>query len=473
MRQPLETDQKALEINLDETVYGAFNEIGAGQECARNFFQVGAAAGTIAKSMSAYDKAVSDDIYGPEPKGRYVTESRLYKMLEYEYNLMNNRLRDDRPDAKFFVFSDTVAAINYHRTNKGSGWMGVRFQLDPQGEPNDVVLHVKMHDQDNQLQQQAVGILGVNLIYACFRYHESPKEMLISLMDNLQGRVSVDMVRITGPDFSGLDNRLLSLWMVQYGLTEVATFGPDKRNLHPSEFLYRRSLMVVRGSFRPATLVNLDMLKRGFEMFRNDEEVDPRKAFLMTEITLDNLMDGQTEPDEQDFLDRADVLAALGQTTLVSNCTYYKRLVNYMQDYKTPNLGIVIGVRQLLELVGELYYNNVEGNLFSAFGDVFAKESRFYVYPAFQEGSDELMTAQNIPIPEGVRFIYQHLLERRHIVDIENFNADILHIFSKDVLERIKTDEDGWEAMVPQKIADLVKQKQLFGFPVQKIEFEY
>ena len=473
MRQALETEQKALEINLDENIYGAFNEIGAGQECARNFFQVGAAAGTIAKSMSAYDKAVSDDIYGVEPKGRYVSESRLYKMLDHEWNLMTSRLRNERPEANFFVFADTVAAINYHRTNQGSGWMGVRFQLDPQAEPNDVVLHVKMHDQDNQLQQQAVGILGVNLIYACFHYHNDPKEMLISLMDGLQGRVSVDMVQITGPDFDGLDNRLLSLWMVQFGLSEIATFGPDKRNLHPSEFLYRRSLMVVRGSFRPATLVNLDMLKRGFEQFREDEEVDPRKAFLLTEITLDNLMDGQSEPNEQDFLHRADVLAALGQTTVVSNCTYYRRLVNYMQDYKVPNLGIVIGVRQLLELVGDLYYNNLDGNLFAAFGDVFSKETRFYVYPSFQEGSDELMTAQNIPIPEGVRFIYQHLIERRHIVDIEQFNADNLHIFSKDVLEKIKTDEAGWEEMVPQKVANLVKQKRLFGFPVQKMEFDY
>ena len=473
MRQALETEQKALEINLNDKIYGAFNEIGAGQECARNFFQVGAAAGTIAKSMSAYDKLVSDDIYGPEPRGRYVTEQRLYKMLEYEYSLMSKRLRETRPDTSFFVFADTVAAINYHRTNKGSGWVGVRFQLSPHGESNDVVLHVKMHDQDNQLQQQAVGVLGVNLIYACFHYHDNPKEMIISLMDNLQGRISIDMVRMTGPDFESLDNRLLSLWMVQYGLTEVATFGPDKRNIHPSEFLYRRPVLVVRGSFRPATLVNRDMVRRGIEMFRMEDDVDERKAFTMTEITLHNLRDGEEAPDEKDFLDRADVLSALGQTTVVTDCTLYSKLVEYLKDYKVPVVGIVIGVRELLELVGDLYYNNLDGNLFAAFGNVFGKENRFFVYPSFQEGSDELMTAQNIPVPEGVRFIYQHLLERRHIVDIAEFNSDILHIFSRDVLQKIRNGESGWEEMVPEQVATLVKQKQLFGFPVQQIEFDY
>ena len=253
-RQLLETEQKALEINLNPQIYGTFAEIGAGQEVARYFFQVGAAAGTIAKTMSAYDKVFSDQIYGTESTGRYVCEARLYKMLNHEYDLMDTRLKNERPDASFFVFADTIAAINYSKTIKGDGWLGLRFQLKPDDDPNDIVLHVKMLDNDNQLQQQAIGILGVNLIYACYHYNDDPDTLLRSLQDSLQGRVSIDMVRLTGPDFEDLDNRLLSLKLVQYGLTDVAMFGANGQNVHASEFLYKKHVMVVRGSFPPCDL---------------------------------------------------------------------------------------------------------------------------------------------------------------------------------------------------------------------------
>ena len=471
-RQALETEQKALEINLDDGIYGTFAEIGAGQEVARHFFQAGAAAGTIAKTMSAYDKIVSDKIYGQEVHGRYVCESRIYKMLDHEYNLMASRLRQERPDTKFFVFADTIAAINYHRTIKGDGWLGLRFQLEPDEEPNDIILHVNMHDRDNQLQQQAIGILGVNLIHACYRYSDDPKIMIQSLVESLKGRVSVDMIRLSGPNFEDLDNRLLSLWLVQYGLSRVAMFGPDKRNIHASEFLYKKHIMLIRGSYRPATLVNQDMLKKGFEQFRNEAKVDARRSFLLTEITLENLC-APGELDEQDFLDRSEILTFLGQTVVISNCEKYKNLIDYLSDYKAQNIGIVIGVRELLELISETYYHNQDGRLLEAFGEVFTRNVRFYVYPAFQEGSEELITAKNLPVPEGIKFIYKHLIDSRQIIDYDQFDSDILHIFSKDVLQKIKHDEAGWEEMVPAKIATLIKQKQLFGFPVQKMEFEY
>ncbi|MCB0623625.1 MAG: TonB-dependent receptor [Saprospiraceae bacterium] len=468
----LETEQKALEINLDDDIYGSFAEIGAGQEVARHFFQVGAAAGTIAKTMSAYDKVVSDNIYGQEAKGRYVCESRLYKMLDHEYALMQSRLRTDRPDTNFFVFADTVAAINYQRTIKGNGWMGLRFQLTPDGEPNDIVLHVKMHDHDNQLQQQAIGILGVNLIYACYRYHQDPELMIQSLKDGLRGRITVDMVRLSGPDFEQLDNRLLSLWLVRHGLSEVSVFGPDRQPMHASEFLYKKHVLVVRGSFRPPTLVNLDIIKRSFEQFRHEPEVESRKTFLLTEITLDNLLESG-ELDEQDFLDRAELLCALGQTVLISNCQKYRKLIGYLADYKVQMLGLVIGVRELIDLITGKYYENMDGRLLEAFGEVFTRHVRLYAYPAFQEGSEELIRADNLPIPEGVKFLYKHLLDSKQIVDIEQFNPDILHIFSKDVLAQVKTGESGWEAKVPSKVADLIKEKCLFGYPVQRMEFEY
>lgn len=471
-RQALETDQKALEINLDDNIYGAFAEIGAGQEVARYFFSVGAAAGTIAKTMSAYDKVVSDDVYGAEASGRYVCESRLYKMLDHEYDLMERRLRHARPDTNFFVFADTISAINYQKTVLGSGWLGIRFQLSPHEEPNDIVLHVRMLDNDNQLQQQAIGILGVNLIYACFRYHHDPELLLVSLMDSLRGRVAIDMLRISGPDFKSLDNRLLCLWMVKHKLTEVAMFGPDGRNIHPSEFLYKKHLMVVRGSFRPATLVNLDMIQTGFDTFRSEQEVEAAKSFLFTEITLDNLQ-SEGRLDEQDFLDRAENLCALGQTVIISDCTDYHKLIAYFAEYRIQNLGLVIGVRQLLDLINHLYYQNLDGRLLAAFGEIFTKNVRLYVYPALQEGSSELMTCQNLPIPEGVKFLFKHLLDNQQIKDLDNYNPAILHIYSKDILQLIREGTLGWEAEVPKRIAALIKEKCLFGYPAEKMEFDY
>ncbi|MCG8328846.1 MAG: hypothetical protein MI974_14235 [Chitinophagales bacterium] len=472
MRQLLETEQKALEINLDNSIYGTFAEIGAGQEVARYFFQVGAAAGTIAKTMSAYDKTYSDKIYGEEASGRYVCEERLYKMLDHEYDLMESRLSNERPDSKFFVFSDTVAAINYSRTIKGNGWLGIRFQLHPGGAPNDLVLHVRMLDNDNQLQQQAIGILGVNLIYACYRYNQEPEVLIQSLMDSLHGRVKIDMVRLTGPDFMDLDNRLISLWMVKNSLTDVAMFGPDRQNVHASEFLYKRHVMLVRGSFRPATLVNLDMIKSSYQQFRNEDKVDPKRSFLLTEITMDNLC-GIGELDEQDFLDRAELLNSLGQTVVISDCRQYKDLVSYLSDYKIQQIGIVVGVGELLDLINDKFYQNMDGRLLAAFGELFTQNVKFYVYPARQEGSGELITAQNLPVPEGVKFLYKHLLDNHQVVDVNGFNAHNLHIFSKEVLHMLQSGTDGWESMVPATVANLIKEQYLFGYPAERLEFDY
>ncbi len=472
MRQLLETEQKALEINLDNSIYGTFAEIGAGQEVARHFFQVGAAAGTIAKTMSAYDKVYSDQIYGVEPSGRYVCESRLYKMLNHEYALMQERLRHDRPDTSFFVFADTIAAINFQRTISGDGWLGLRFQLRPESETNDMVLHVRMLDNDNQLQQQAIGTLGVNMIYACYHYHEDPEMMLQSLMDSLQGRVAIDMIHLRGPDFDHLDNRLLSLWLVKHGLTDFAMFGPDGRNVHASEFLYKKYVMIVRGSFRPATLVNMDMIKAGYAQFRHEDEVEPARSYLLTELTLGNLQE-TADLDERDFLDRAELLNELGQTVVISSTDEHQKLISYLSEFKVRKVGIVLGVRELLELLNDKYYQNMDGRLLSAFGALFTRNVKFYIYPALQEGSAELMTTNILPIPEGVKFIYRHLIDSGQIVDITDFNPDILHIFSKEVLNMLQSGENNWETLVPSRVASLVKEKYLFGYPSERLAFDY
>lgn len=472
MRKLLETEQKALEINLDSSIYGTFAEIGAGQEVARYFFQVGAAAGTIAKTMSAYDKTYSDEIYGPEPSGRYVCESRLYKMLDHEFNLMDKRLRNERPETNFFVFADTVAAINFQRTIKGNGWLGIRFQLQPGGKTNDLVLHVRMLDNDNHLQQQAIGILGVNLIYACFRYHQEPEVMLQSLIDGLRGRVKIDMVRLTGPDFDSVDNRLLSLYLIKHQLSDVTMFGPDGQNLHASELVYKKQVLIVRGSFRPPTLVNMDMIKAGYQAFRNEPGIDPKRTILFTEITLENLCaDGDL--DEKDFLDRAELLNALGQTVMLTNCKAHHQVAEYLTEYRAEPIGLVFGVQPLLELISKTYYENQDGRLLAAFGELFTKNLKIFVYPTLQEGSEELMNSQNMPIPEEVKFLFRHILDNRQIIDIQTFDAALLHIYSKDALALIRKGQPGWESMTPPKVVNLIKEKFLFGYPCEQMEFEY
>ena len=352
MRQILKTEQKALDINLNDRIYGTFAEIGAGQEVARHFFQVGAAAGTIAKTMSAYDKTYSDRIYGQDDNRRYVSESRLYKILDHEYQLIEERLMDTRHDTNFFVFADTVSAINYARTIKGNGWIGLRFQHYPKSDPNDVIMHVKMLDKNNRQQQEAIGILGVNLLYACYHYRDNQEEFVESLLDGLKSRVSIDMIRTSGPAFQYYDNRLFCLYMIKHKLTEVAIFNSDKLSVHASEFLYRKDVMVVRGHFRPPTHVTVDAFNKSFAQFKAEEGVEPESCRLLAEITLDNLLRFGAL-DERDFLDRTEMLVALGHTVIISDCSNHQKLINYLSDYKINRLGIVIGIHLSLIHISE------------------------------------------------------------------------------------------------------------------------
>lgn len=468
----LETEQKALEINLEGSIYGSFAEIGAGQEVAHYFFKVGAAAGTIAKTMSAYDKVVSDSIYGAEQGGRYVCESRLYRMLDHEFELMVDRLSDERPDTCFFAFADTVATLNYHKNNKSHGWLGLRFQLVPHGEPNDIILHVEMLDNNTSLQQQAIGILGVNLIYASYHYYKDYRKLLSSLLDQLRDRINIDMVRLTGPQFLDVDNRLVQLELVKQNMTRVAMFDKKGRPIHPSEFLYKNHLLIVRGSYYPVTLVNQDMLQVATTQFKTETN-DPRKTHICTEITLSNLAQETGEVSDENFRERVDLLNHLGQMVMITNCKNYGQLIGYFSDYRVSKLGIVVGARQLLELMTDTYYQHKDGQLLSSFGELLRNEVRLYVYPAQKEGSGELMTSKEMPLPKAMQHLYQHILEHKHIVDLEGFNDKILHIHSQEVLRMLRLDEEGWDKMVSSKTAEYIREKGLFGFPCQSANFEY
>src|SRR5438477_1572642 len=271
--ETIDTHSKALKINLDPRWYGTFAEIGAGQEVVRWFFRVGGAAGTIAKSMSAYDMKVSDAIYGHAE--RYVSRGRLQAMLDREFDLDVERLGKERGDDHcFFAFADTVVARSYRGGNECHGWMGVKFQAQPHDEPSQIVMHVRMLDVEAFAQQEALGIVGVNLLYGAFFQHHEPDKLIESLLDRLTtGRVEIDMIQFRGIEFRGVDNRLMALKLVQLGLSGVAMFGPDREVLQPSEVLRKKAILVERGSFRPPTNVNLDMLETAKARFETDPAV--------------------------------------------------------------------------------------------------------------------------------------------------------------------------------------------------------
>ncbi|HIG33191.1 MAG TPA: TonB-dependent receptor [Flavobacteriales bacterium] len=456
--------QKALKINLDNTIYGSFVEIGAGQEVARNFFNVGSASGTIAKTMSAYDKDFSDAIYDKEADGRYVSKSRLEKMLNKEYVLLEERLnKDNFKDVRYFSFADTISTINYAKTNKGHGWMGLRFQITPDGAPNNFIIHVLLKDQKARLQQETVGIIGTNMIHACFN-ESDPKEILKQLYDNLsKDQITIDMVEVTGPTFKDADNRLLSLVLVKERMTDAVIFTPDGMNKQPSDILHKKNIITIRGSFRPVTKVNIDMLERGWEKFKQNSKVEEKNIQLLFEITLSNLSsDG--EVNERDFLDRVDILCSLGYTVLISNYKKYYKLIEYLSQFTTSRMGLIIGVDSLLEMFEEKYYRNLNGGILEAFGVIFTRDIKFYLYPYKPNEEVELLNSSNIPVHPRVKDLYNYLYSNGRIEDLA-FNAEFLNIFSRDVLKKIRNCEEGnWEDQVPEGVAEIIKKGCLFGF---------
>lgn len=459
----LSPTQKALQVNLDSTIYGTFAEIGAGQEVVRHFFRAGGASGTIAKTMSAYDKDFSDAIYGKEIDGRYVSKSRLKKILKQEYGLIENRLRrEEHPDKKYFSFANTLATINYTKTVKGHGWMGCRFQTAADKEFNEVIFHVRLNDSDAKLQQETIGIMGTNLIYACFNHYHQPKTFIKSLYDNLtRDNVEMDMIHMEGPDFENVDNRLLSLILVKEGMTDAVIFGPDGKNQQPSDVLYKKNILTIRGSFRPVTKVNLDMMENGYKAFVEENRVDKENVQLLFEITLSNLkMEGDI--DENDFLDRADILCSLGHTVLISNYRKYYKLIEYFSNYTKARMGLIIGVNNLLEIFDDKYYRNLNGGILEAFGILFTRDLKIYLYPYQADANDELLNSKNIPIHRRLRPLYDYLLKNGRIKDLK-FNDNVLQIFSRDILHKIKKKEDGWQDGVPEGVSEIISKKKLFG----------
>ena len=459
-----DTHQKTLRINLDPRWYGTIAEIGAGQEVVRWFFRVGGAAGTVAKSISAYDMAVSDAVYGKAD--RYVSASRLQGMLDKEFQLNVDRLGDERGDSTtFFAFADTVVARSYRGNNECHGWMGVKFQAQPHDEPSQIVMHVRMLDLEAALQQEALGIVGVNLLHGAFFEHHEPDRLIESLLDRLTtGRIEIDMIQFRGIEFRGVDNRLMALKLVQLGLSGVAMFGPDREVLQPSEVLRKKAILVERGSFRPPTHVNLDMLETARAKFEADPAVAGKPVLTLTEITMRNLLAGGDNVDRRDFLARAELLAACGMTTLITDYFDYYRLAAYLAQRTTERIGIVMGVPSLIDLFDEKNHAQLPGGILESFGRLFKNDLRLYVYPLLRAPGEDLCTAANVQVQDELQPLYDYLYGRGSFVDLDNYKADYLPIFSRDVLRRIAAQDDSWEAMVPENVAQLIKRRSFFGY---------
>lgn len=457
--------QKALAINLDQNIYGTFAEIGAGQETVRHFFRAGGASNTIAKAMSAYDKDYSNAIYGTEEKNRFVTQVRLKKMLRHEIKLIDERLDNSHsPNRRFFSYANTVTTINYHKTFKGHGWVGLMFQHRPGQAYSEIIIHVKFKENETSLQQETLGLLGVNLIYGAFNYYDNPRNLIKSLYDDIAvDKIEIDMIHFEGPAFPYVDNRLMSLQLVKKGMTDAVVFNSEGKNMLPADILYKKDVFAVRGSFRPVTLVNIDMFEKGLEMFLKDTEGSPEDTVIIFEITTFNLR-ATGKIDERDFLDRVDVLAKLGYTVMISNFSEYYRMAEYFNSYNTRYLGIAMGVNNLLMVFDEQYYNHLSGGILEAFGKFFRKDMRVYLYPYKDPDSNQLLTSKNLKVEENLKELYKYFIANRRIVDIENYNPDFSEIYSREILSKISHQEPGWETQLPEGVAEMIKERGLFGY---------
>ena len=456
--------RKSLRINLNENIYGTFVEIGAGQEVARHFYRVGAASGTIAKSMSAYDKSFSDSIYGKEEDSRYVTQNRLDKMLAHEMNLLEKRIsRKKYPNKFFFVYANTVATIDFVKKFKGHGWMGIRFQTDPNHDYSEIKLHLRFHQNEAKLQQESLGIMGVNLIYGAFYKHNEPLKLMKYLYDHIDDQsIEIDTINFSGPLFKDVDNRLISLELVRLGMTDAVVFDETGTNVLPAQVLYKKNILTLRGSYRPITKVNEEMFKKSLEAFLEEKGVKKENTIVLLEITLSNLR-STGDIDDSDYLDRAKLLCSLGHMVMISNFSEYYKLVKYLTRYTKKQLGLTMGVTNLIEIFDEKYYDGVKGGILEAFGNIFKNNMKIYLYPVLDKQKDTVIDSTNLKLEDNMKEFYKYFKVNDKIRDLE-FNKDYLNIFSKDVLKQIKNNTPGWEDKLPEGVSDLIIKKKMFGY---------
>ncbi len=455
------TLHKALKVNLNTTRYGTIAEIGAGQEVARFFFQAGGAAGTIAKTMSAYDMKVSDSIYGES--SRYVSRERVSTMIDREYKLLIDRLRATRdPETTFFSFADTVAARGYKSDRECHGWIGIKYQLIPGGEPNEIILHVRLHDKTNQQQQLALGILGVNLIYGAFEYWSDPRKLIETLLDDLSWeRIEIDYIHFAGPQFIGVDNRLMMLHLVTVGHTETAMFDATGTPVIPAEVLYKKNVMVQRGNFRPPTHLHFDMTEAAIKKFVEDEGEEADSIVSLFEMNMRSFMSGKVL-DGRELITRMDMMAAMGYPVLITRFLRYFRLNEFLATFCHRKVRFVLSVSNIESIFDDRYYDGYEGGMLMAIGQLFSKDVKLYVYPCI--AADQSVSGlESTHIDEQAELLYQHLIRNKRIESLDPVSTEHKVLESAQVLELISTGDVSWCDAVPEQVAEVIKRQHLLG----------
>jgi hypothetical protein len=459
------TLDKALRINLDEKKYGTIVEIGAGQEVARQFFKAGAAAGTIAKTMSAYDMIFSDAIYGAQEDGRYVSRSRVQAMLDKEFGLVVDRVGTSRSAAsRFFSYAATVAARSFKGDNECHAWCGIRVQMYPAAEPSDIVVHVRLRDKNAERQQQALGILGVNLIYAAYYYFENAKTIIDSLTDNLElGRIEIDLIEFYGPYFEEVDNRAINLHLIRSWETRAIMFKPDGSVVIPAEMLYKKNVLTIRGSFRPVTRLNVDMIEQGLKVFTKMKGVTIKNSVALAEISLNDIHGNDLMVPEEDMIASVRLLNSLGYSVMITDYTRYFSLRAYFRQFTKLQIGIVVGIINIRQIFDEDSYRGADGGILEGFGKLFPDHTRLLVYPEIDQAG-EFTDFNNVKLPENLQYLYRHLLENNFIFGIETSDHELFNIFSRNVLKQLPNGRGSWEECVPEGVVEEIVNNRLFGY---------
>ncbi|PRD53836.1 nicotinamide mononucleotide adenylyltransferase [Sphingobacterium gobiense] len=428
-REIFETKRKALKINLNPDIYGTFAEIGAGQEVARNFFGAGAASGTIAKTMSAYDMAFSDAIYGAEESGRYVSRTRVNKMLTHEFDLLTERLHGEKyKSKKFFAFADTVTTLNFTKTNDPHGWIGIRFQHEAGGPVNDIVIHIRLLDSDSRLQTKVLGILGVNLIFAAYYYANNPQTMIESLVDNLSiGSVEIDLVKVTGPVFEHANERLLNLYLIAKGFAQAAIFKPDAHAAQIKDYLYKKNIIILRTKYRQKSNPNFDLFNLAVEQFKKNTGATENDTVVLIEVLMGNALDEENKITNEDlryFAERAEYLCSTGNNIMVSNFQRNNHLAEFIQTFKPKHVGIATNTSNLKNIFNTENYNKdvYTNELLSYISGMFSKDVKLYAYPYLDKKTNEIITTENMPVADEAKPLFDFLVQNKYIVDIENYD---------------------------------------------------
>lgn len=458
--------QKALRVNLDENFYGSFSEIGAGQETSRYFFQAGASSQSVAKSFSAYSMEFSDAVYGREPDGRYVTENRLNKMLSHEIKLLEERLvGSSHEDSCYFSFANTVSTINYDKTKKGHGWLGISFQNTKKGKYNTIIMHVRFYENESTLQQVTLGKLGVNLIYGAFYLNQDIDRMFDSYYNYISTEnIEIDCINFSGPLFDHLDNRVMNMRLVKKGMTQAIIFNPNHKSMMPADLLYKKNIFAFRGSFRPINKLSLSILEEGLECFKKNQDVNPDNLEVLFEITLNNFKETTGEIDEQDFLDRVDIIGKMGYNVLISNFQRYYKLVDYFAHYTKLDIGLPVGVELLKAIFDEKYYKDLDGGILESFGKLFARNVNVYLYPERDHQTGEIITTNNIEIDDHLKDLFNYFKNNNRIIDIENIKDIHVDIDFNSLANDIHTNSNNWRKNVPSEVIELIEKRHLFGY---------